>query len=474
MQLSSDFFIRAAMPKIMKRNTKGMHDRNRSRISRIFSLNIGTIVFGILFVYIILSVIMYITAVHVKSYRVSSGPLAKNQTYTGVAVYSEEIVNADATGYIDYYAQDGARIRSGGVIYGVSPDQKAKTSAVPDADTLKAIRSDMEAFSQLFDPGDFHDVYSLKYQIEGELLNLSLKDNAVNVTGAMTLGNETIYTSGSDGVICYSADGCEGIGTRQITSDIFDEKSYHMTSLKTDRQISAGDPVYRIIKSEDWSLLIPLTAKQIVHLSDISRVRVKFLKDGVTQNAAFTILTTADGTYYGKLDFSSGMIRYLDNRYIDIELVTNNEVGLKIPVSSIVTKKFFTVPEEYAVSGDGRQIGFLKLTQSKNGGSEPVFTPATVYDYKNGLYYVDDSALTNGDIIVRDGSVTERYIVRDTAELEGVYSMNKGYAIFRRINIIDKNEDYCIVEKGTSYGISQFDNIVENAANVKESQITAG
>ena len=92
-----------------------------------FRPNIGTIVFGILFIYIILSVIMYITAVHVRSYRVTSGPLAKNQTYTGVAVYSEEIVTADATGYIDYYAQDGARIRSGGVIYGVSPDLDRKS-----------------------------------------------------------------------------------------------------------------------------------------------------------------------------------------------------------------------------------------------------------------------------------------------------------------------------------------------------------
>ena len=74
---------------------------------------------------------------------------------------------------------------------------------------------------------------------------------------------------------------------------------------------------------------------------------------------------------------------------------------------------------------------------------------------------------------MKDGS-TERFIVGDTAELEGVYNMNKGYAVFRKISIIDKNEDYCIIEKGTPYGIAQFDNIVENASKVSESQITAG
>ena len=67
----------------------------------------------------------------------------------------------------------------------------------------------------------------------------------------------------------------------------------------------------------------------------------------------------------------------------------------------------------------------------------------------------------------------DRYIIKDTDTLEGVYSMNKGYALFRKISIIDKNEEYCIVEKGTSFGLSQFDYIVLNSSKVKESDITA-
>ena len=50
--------------------------------------------------------------------------------------------------------------------------------------------------------------------------------------------------------------------------------------------------------------------------------------------------------------------------------------------------------------------------------------------------------------------------------------MNKGYAVFRKVNIIDKNEQFCLVESGTSYGITQFDFIVENSSDVKESDIT--
>lgn len=440
---------------------------------RIFTLNIGTIVFGILFVYIVISIVLYMTATHVVSYQVTSGPLARNQTYTGIAAFTERIVTADAAGYVNYYARDNHRIRKGGVVYGISPENVRRASTAPDEETLKKIKSEMEDFSRGFDVSNFHDIYSLKYLVEGDILNETIAAYGTT-TGTVTIGSETVNTAPSDGIVTYSSDGYESLNYKNISSDLFDEKSYRMKSLRTDERIAAGDPVYRLIESENWSLYIPLTAKQIVHLNGTSRIRVKFLKDGITQTAGFTILTASDGNYYGKLDFSAGLIRYLDNRFIDIELVTNTEVGLKIPVSAIVTKKFFTIPKEFATNGgDGNEIGFLRMTTDKSGKAVPVFTSTTLYEEKNGRYYIDNSVFREGDIIVKDGSTTDRYIVRDTADLEGVYSMNKGYAVFRKVSILDKNENYCIVEKGTAYGIAQFDNIVQNASSVRESQITA-
>ena len=113
-----------------------MSSNNDSGIRRVFAPNIGTIVFGILFIYILISVFLYMTATHVKSYQVTSGPLARNQNYTGIAVYNEKVVTADATGYVEYYARDNARIRKGGVVYGICPDEKPKTAAAPDEETL--------------------------------------------------------------------------------------------------------------------------------------------------------------------------------------------------------------------------------------------------------------------------------------------------------------------------------------------------
>ena len=76
----------------------------------------------------------------------------------------------------------------------------------------------------------------------------------------------------------------------------------------------------------------------------------------------------------------------------------------------------------------------------------------------------------DGDVLVQPDSNT-RYTVGNTGTLEGVYCINKGYAVFRKISIIDQNEEYCIVESGTTFGISQYDFIVQNGDSVKEEDI---
>ncbi len=452
--------------------------KSLSDIRRIFSLNIGTVVFGILFIYLIVSIFMYITAGHVKSYQVTAGPLAKNQTYTGLAVYTEQLMSADTSGYISYYAQENTKVRKGGAVYGISSAKTTTGNVTLSGNALSSVRDSMQSFSLGFDPGDFHSVYSLKYSIDGAYLNQSLEDQAAAggtqaADGAFYYADQTVNTADTDGIVVYAMDGYEGFNLKNLSPGKLDEKSYHLTSLKTNQKVKAGDNICKIISSQNWSLLVPLTSKESMQLEDKTTVRVKFLKDGVSQNASLTILKSGSDRY-GKLDFTSGLTRYLDSRFIPIELVTNTEAGLKIPVSSVVSKTFYTIPEEFAtLGGDSQEAGFLKQETDKSGNVSTTFVSTTLYEHKNGKYYIDAADFREGDIIVKSEGSSDRYIVRDTDTLEGVYSMNKGYAQFRKIIILDKNENYCIVKKGVDYGIAEFDNIVLDASKVKESQITA-
>jgi len=449
-----------------------------SGLRKVFSLNIGTIIFGAIFIYIIISILLYITANHVTSYQVTSGPLAKNETYTGLIVRTESVVTADTSGYVTYYARENSKVRKSGVVYGIGMTrQTAGTSALTD-ETLNRILSSMRKFSSNFSSKDYHDTYTFKYEMEGEILGNSILNAPDTSTldeksGTMTIGDQTVNTAAADGVISYSTDGYENFDFSNITEDSLDEKAYVKTDLKTDSLVNAGDKIYKLVSSEEWSVIIPLTAKQIVQLDSDSKIKVKFLKDGTSQVGDLTILTMSDGKYYGKITFTNGMVRYIDDRFLDIELVTNKQTGLKIPASSVVNKTFYTIPDDYAtVGGDSGNAGFLRLTTGKDGKETTEFVEATLYEHKDGKYYVDTSEFHAGDIILRAEENSDRFIVGDSATLEGVYSMNKGYAVFRKISIIDKNEEYCIVEKGTDYGIAQFDYIVLDSSQVKENEIT--
>ena len=64
-------------------------------------------------------------------------------------------------------------------------------------------------------------------------------------------------------------------------------------------------------------------------------------------------------------------------------------------------------------------------------------------------------------------------IGNDTDSLIGVYNINKGYAVFKQINIIYENEEYAIIETKTSYGISLYDHIALDASKIKENELTS-
>lgn len=472
-----------------------------ARLRKVAGLNIGTIMFGILFIYMSFSAILYFTTTHIESYQVTSGPLSRNETYTGLAIREETVCTAPSSGYITYYAREGSKINASGAVYGLSSTKKSTSTASLATEELLKIRNDMMSFSKGFNSSKFNNTYSFKYELKGNILQYAESENSSsapltsdeydesddssgkdNITNSnVYAGNESICQSQSDGIILYSTDNYEGKTIDTVTAEDFDQNSYHETDLKTSDSVQSGDDVYTIITDERWSLLIPLSDKQAEKLKDRSTIRVKFLKDDMTQNGDFSIITIDSGKY-GQIDFNKGLIRYASDRFLDIELVTNTVVGLKIPLSSIVTKDFYVVPSRMATT-QNNETGFMLASGNKDSGTfKSVSIYASVEDTSVSklatdgsedqpmIYYIDKSSFKEGDALI-DPDTGEKYIIGETDTLEGVYCINKGYAVFRRIEILDQNEEYAIVSKNTSYGLARYDHIVRNADKVKEEDI---
>ena len=119
--------------------------------------------------------------------------------------------------------------------------------------------------------------------------------------------------------------------------------------------------------------------------------------------------------------FTSGMIRYAQERFLDVELVTNTQTGLKVPLSAIVTKEFYVIPKDYVTySEEDGTAGFNKVVE-QGEGEDPTaeFVEAVIYDEDEENYYVDTSTFQEGDVIIKPDS-QDTFTVEDTSPLEGV------------------------------------------------------
>ena len=476
-------------------------------IKKIFTFNIATLLFGALFIYMLITVLLYITSTHVTSYQVTAGPLSRNPVSTALAVRDEEIVTAESPGYVRYYAREGMKVRKNGNVYALSDTKNVKADITLSKDQLEEVRAGIADFSNNFSGTDFYDTYSFKYEMQGLIFQQALssqkapadaveddeEESGVTVIqGSKTFGNQVVHTAPNAGLVVYSTDGYEGKTVEDLTEEDFSQKAYEKNDLLTDEEIKAGDPVYKLIRDDNWTLMVPLSDKLAAKLADRSSIKVKFLKDGETQTGQLSILNVGSQKV-AKIALKNGMVRYAADRFLKIELVINTQSGLKIPMSSIVTKEFYMIPSSFLTKGGNEDsAGFLRETVTKGGEKTTEFESATIYKNtaeesqdtevsentddtgsKDGYCYVDKQTFKDGDVL-RKPETEETFVVGEIDYLEGVYSMNKGYAVFRQIDIIDQNEEYCIVKTNTSYGLEAFDRIVEDGESVKEEDILTG
>ena len=437
-------------------------------------LNIGTFMFGILFLYMIICLIMYLTSPHVTAYEVTAGPLSGNYKYTAIALKSEKIVYSTSAGSINYYARENSKVGVGNAIYSVGAslnNQSGVTSEATDDNSsvdFSAFHPIASSFSTAYSAMDYQDVYNFKADAQTaifEIYSQNQMDSAANYSG------QNLVTADTDGIVVYSVDGMEDKTVDDIRLSDFAKTNYKRTNLRMKESVSANDPVYKLITSEEWSLIIPLDTKTATELADSTTVRFTFLEDKSTFNADFSIIQNEDG-FFGKLDISNSVIRFAGDRFIDIELQINKVSGLKIPNSAIAEKTFYRIPKEFVSVNENNEneISLIKETYDTDGSAITKYITATVYDKTDTDYYVDTGLFEEGDyVLMKDSS--KRYQVSDTKSLIGVYNINKGYAVFREITIIDENEEYCIVESNSSYGLAQYDHIALDASTVKEDAI---
>lgn len=448
------------------------------------NLNIGMIIFGVILIYVIVCVIIYFQTGHIVRYEVQEGSLAVDNVYRGIIIREETVMYNQAAGYVNYYAREGERLAKNGLVYIVDETGRLNEefntadlgqNALSNKD-LSEFRSEIVNFVHSYDSAYYSSVYDFKNSLKNTVLKLANVNMLANISemngGAVNIINYSYapYT----GIVSYWVDGYEDLRPQDVTAEILDPKNsnYEKKQMLSNSLMALNDPVYKLCTSENWSLVIPVDPVRGAKLMEEEYVRVRFLKNQYESWGKVYMLTNADGNTYLRLDFNNSMITFINDRFLEVELIVEDETGLKIPLSSIVQKDFFLIPEDFLIPG-GNNGGdsIMRQCYLEDGTISSELLEVEVYNYSSETkeYYLDSSILNAGDILYKlDGQ--ETYVISKRATLIGVYNMNKGYADFKQVNILYQNDEYAIVKSNTKYGLNVYDYIVLDAAAVTDDQ----
>lgn len=453
-----------------------------------FSWNIGVFVFLLVFLYLLATIIAYMTKDRTAVYEVREGSILKDTSYSGIVIRDEKVITADTDGYINYFTESGQKIAVGKNLYTLSPSEikaeqdTAKEEVELSTEELNSIAQKAQNFNKTFKMENFNFAQSFRMEVESVLQNKTTKNRVVQLNSLINDGAVSglkVYQAVEDGIIEFSTDGLEDIRLEDVTMDLVNKVNYSKNEIRNNTKITAGSPAYRLVTEEEWKIVFLVDEEMEAQLTekmgerDWTNVKVRFLKDNETMTGVFQFYKRNDTEVYGYLTFSTAMVRYADERYLDIELILEDETGLKIPKSSVTEKEFYVVPSEYITTGgSSTRNGVLRQTKDKSANLITEFLPVTIFyqDEELGEVYLEPSEFDENDVLILPES-TQTMSLNKKDVLQGVYNVNKGYAVFKQVEILCESEEYYIIEEGNNYGLSNYDRIALDGSSVTEGQL---
>lgn len=467
--------------------------RNVVKYRKAFQLNLGAIAFLVIFVYLLFSCVIYLKKPRISVYEVVEREISDNYTCMGMILRDEKLVNTKKSGYLNYYYGEGTKVGKNTTVYTLDETgeiynllKSSNTETTMSKDERKQLWSTISDFRNEYNGSQYQTITDFRYNVENAVLEFSNSGMEKDIEEILKNekldgGYKKVQTKDS-GIISYFFDGYEELKEDEITSDMFHENDYEKKQIRTSEKVEKGEPAYKIVTSEEWKVVLDLP-KEIYHTlyekedaaikegKSTAYITVNFVKKNIRITVPYRTFVKDDG-YFASLSLDDYVVHFVDDRFTEVELELVSEKGLKIPVSSLLEKEFYTVPSEYFTKGgDNDKTGLVKEVYDKSGEVSYSFVEASKYYVsEDGTAYVDKELFEDG-VWIRNQENQERYQMGAKGKLKGVYNVNYGYCIFKWIEVLYKNEEYCIVKTGNDNSLAPFDHIIVDATTVTEDDL---
>lgn len=474
-----------------KRRSDKKRQKNKTNIGRFlpeqehFRLHFSAVVFLVILAYILITLIRYMVDDSTGIYEVVAGESGRGNSYEVLIVRDEEVFYSEYSGYVSYYAIQGERLGVNDTVCTLDENgnylsQLITSESELGEETLAKFKSALRAYSISYDPNEFDELYNEKNNLNTTLLSLLTEEK---LSASMNASDEytfAITQTDISGIFVSSFDGYESFDLDNFSITQIDSDSYSSTTVLSGQLVEAGSPLYKILPTDQFTIIFQMTEDDQVTYWDSDTIDIYFSSIDKTLTGSFSFIFDQEGNRYARVDFSSYGYMLANTRYTDIEIYSGVVEGLKIPSTSLTSKDYLMVPKDFVFKGGNNKSYGCMLRYYEDGEIKETFVEVTIINEYEDYYLIDSSTFSDGDIIERpsddeaeeDTEESMTYEIGAMKTIQGVYCVNKGYAVFKPVNVLSELDDgYVIVEEGYSSSITRYDRIALNADLIQEGEV---
>lgn len=423
-----------------------------------------TIVIGILafFMY------KYANKKDMKIYEVIPGEIINENREEGFIFRTEEVVNTEKEGYVTYYSYDLSRVKKGSLVCSILDTQNKVDTKIQFLDKdYKNIKNTLSKYANNFSNNKFSDCYTNNIKLNQYLEEIKIIRSFDNQDKTY-LSNGVNSFAPFAGIISYYVDGYEKISMVDFKDEFFKHDKIIETKTQNSNFVKQKDPLYKIVTDPEYQIIFKSDNDYEKELKR-GTVNIKLPYTNDQTSAKISVFKANSGETYYKLSLDNFLEKCCENRIMDFSVVSKSAMGLKIPLRSIVYKNCYIIPKDFLMEDPLTREKYFLM---KGSDKKILLTDINVCKEDDSYIYLD--IVNEGPIKANDTLVSwdqRTYTVREMKKLPGVYNINKGYSVFRHVEILDQTSEYAIIKKGLTYSLASYDHIVLDQSLVDEGDL---
>lgn len=451
------------------------------RVKKRKDVNIGIVIFLVIMVYVLFHVYTFFTKVEISLHEVQPEEMYLTSRCDGMILRDEELVYTEIAGYVNYYFSEGSRIAKNSTIYSIDSNRDMYDLLSGSATEIKLSGEDLSDLKQLLQESLIHqtsgqNISETKSKIitgYQRLIDAMLMEELNQiVTSTGIISNFHVVSSKTSGIISYRMDDYTNISVQDVNSACFENKDKGYSLYSVDL-IAANSPVYKVITGDEWSIIALLNETLYGQL--IGKDSATFyLNNDIKVTAPINCYKKEDA-YFAEISMNKYLSNFVSDRFVDIKFELEYTEGLKIPESAITFKDYYRIPEDYLVFGGNERENkrglLIEEFNTETGTTQYTFKEAEVFYSAEGFAYIDCLDFSKETYIVTPDMSSRVMLYTFVNKLEGAYNINKGYAVFKRIERLSTENGYVMVKKNSASGLSAYDHIALDASSVVEDAV---